>query len=327
MIEQARRLDPLEPEYDVLKATFFLLGRDNLREAGALLVDVVAHNPLYKPGFERLALVRRAEGNYADAIMYEEQALKFDPLDEWSRRVLILDYIDVGDVIAARQVADEAPHRLPIQSVALLMDEGNWHQAAEVTYAAIADGTSMPAGEPEEVFALRMDAHRTGNFARARLVFEQMCGVSWSAGGIPTLPAQLGFAYASVGLGDMLINSGERPRGERLLKASLADMDHVAHDLKRGEFWYVIDRATALALLGDRKAALAALQKAVATGYVSTWSLIDLDPAFDALRADPEFQTLMRALKAKQAHERQILDQMRADGRVPDRNGRQAIPR
>jgi hypothetical protein len=207
------------------------------------------------------------------------------------------------------------------------MDEGNWHQAAEVTYAAIADGTSMPAGEPEEVFALRMDAHRTGNFARARLVFEQMCGVSWSAGGIPTLPAQLGFAYASVGLGDMLINSGERPRGERLLKASLADMDHVAHDLKRGEFWYVIDRATALALLGDRKAALAALQKAVATGYVSTWSLIDLDPAFDALRADPEFQTLMRALKAKQAHERQILDQMRADGRVPDRNGRQAIPR
>jgi hypothetical protein len=149
-----------------------------------------------------------------------------------------------------------------------------------------------------------------------------MSGVTWSAEGIPALPAQLGFAYASVGLGDMLISSGERTRGERLLRASLADMDHVAHDLKRGEFWYVIDKATALALLGDYKATLAALRKAVAMGYVSSWSLIELDPAFDALRTDPEFQTLMRAINDKQAHERQILEQMRADGRVPDRNKR-----
>jgi TolB-like protein/Tfp pilus assembly protein PilF len=322
MVEQARRLDPLAEEYDVLKANFFLLGRGNLREADALLVDVVARHPLYKPGFERLALVRRAEGNFADAIMYEEQALKLDPLDEWSRRMLIVDYADIGDLVAAREVSAEAPHKLPIQRLALLIAAGNWREAAEVTYAAIADGTAMPVGEPNAVFALRMDAHRTGNFARARLIFEQMSGVTWSAEGIPALPAQLGFAYASVGLGDMLISSGERTRGERLLRASLADMDHVAHDLKRGEFWYVIDKATALALLGDYKATLAALRKAVAMGYVSSWSLIELDPAFDALRTDPEFQTLMRAINDKQAHERQILEQMRADGRVPDRNKR-----
>ena len=88
----------------------------------------------------------------------------------------------------------------------------------------------------------------------------------------------------------MLISSGERERGERLLRASLADMDHVAHDLKRGELWYVIDRATALALLGDRKAALAALHHAVGAGYLSTWSLMESDPAFDTLRGEAEFQ-------------------------------------
>ena len=179
----------------------------------------------------------------------------------------------------------------------------------------------MLASEPEAVFALRMDAHRTRDFDRARAAFEQMCGVTWSASGIPTLPPQLGFGYASVAVGDMLIASGDRARGERLLRASLADMDHVVHDLKRGEIWYVIDRATALALLGDRKAALAALHKAVSAGYISTWSLIPLDPAFDMLRGDAEFQSLMRAIKAKVAHERQILAQMRADGRVPDRSG------
>ena len=321
MITRAQRLDPLEPKYNVLKAQFFLLGRGNLREAEALLMDVVVRHPNYLAAVMWLALVRRAEGNIADAIMYEEQALKGDPLSEWTRSMLITNYSSVLDLAAARQVADETPHRLPIQRLRVLIDVGNWRQAAEISYAALADGTMTPYSEPEAVLALRLDAHRTREYGRTRAALERICGVTWSAGGIPTLPPQTGFGYASVGVGDMLIASGERARGERLLRASLADMGHVAHDFKRGEFWYVIDHATALALLGERKAALAALHKAVDEGYIVTWSLIEVDPAFDALRGDPEFQTLMRAIKAKQAHERQILEQMRADGRAPDRGG------
>jgi TolB-like protein len=321
MITRAQRLDPLDPKYDVLKAQFLEWGRGNLREAEALLVDVVARYPTFQPGQMRLSDMRRTGGNFADAILYDEQALKLDPLSDWTRRELILNYSDIGDEVAARQVADQAPHRLPIQRLALLVVQRNWRQAAEVGYAAFADGTMMPASEPEAVFALRMDAHRTHDFARARAVFEQLCGVTWSAGGIPTLPPQLGFGYACVALGDMLISNGERDRGERLLRATLAAMDYAAHDLKRGEVWYVIDKATALALLGDRKAALPALHKAVGAGYIVTWSLIELDPAFDLLRSDTEFQSLMRAIEAKVAHERQILAQMRAAGRVPDRSG------
>ena len=322
MITRAQRLDPLEPKYDVLKAQFFLLGRGNLREADALLVEVVARHPLYQAALLWLALTRRAEGKYADAIMYGEQALKLDPLSDWARRDPIIAYIDVGDPSAARQVADEAPYQLPIQHLQLLTDARDWHRAAEVTYAALADGILTDAGEPNGVFALRMDARRTHDFGRARAALERMCGVTWSEGGIPALPPQLGFGYSCIGVGDMLINSGERARGERMLRASLAAMDYAAHDLKRGELWYLIDRATALALLGDRRAALTALHRAVNEGYISTWSLIEADPAFDILRGDAEFQTLMRAIKAKQAHERQILEQMRADGRVPDRGKR-----
>jgi TolB-like protein/Tfp pilus assembly protein PilF len=320
MIGRAQRLDPLEPKYDVLKALFLLLGRGNLRDAGAVLMEVVARYPLYPPGLERLGFVRRGEGNYADAIMYSERALKLDPLADWTRRLLILDYSDIGEQAAATQIADQSPHPLPIHRLNLLIAERNWRRAAEVSYAAIADGTMTPASEPEAAFSLRMDAHRSHDFGRARVVFERMCGVTWSPSGIPALPPQMGFAYASVALADMLINSGARDRGESLLRASLADIDHVAHDLRRGEFWYVIDKATAFALLGDRKAALAALHKAVTSGYMSTWSLTEMDPAFDALRADPEFQSLMRVIKAKIAHERQILAQMQADGRVPDRS-------
>jgi TolB-like protein/Tfp pilus assembly protein PilF len=321
MIERAHQLDPLEPEYEVLKAILLINGLGRFRDADVMLVDFVARYPLYQEGLVRLSDVRRFEGNYADAIMYGEQALKLDPLHEWARQELIRNYSDVADPGAARQVADEAPHRLPVRRLRLLIAEGNWHQAAEVSYAALADGSMTSNSEPIAVFALRMEARRTHDFGRARVVFERMCGVTWSAGGIPTLPTQTGFAFASVALADMLIQSGERARGERLLRASVADMDHVVHDFKRSELWYVIDKATALALLGDRKAALAALHKAVDEGYITTWTLIPLDPAFDMLRGDAEFQGLMRAIQAKVVHERQILDRMRADGRVPVRSG------
>ncbi len=321
MIERARRLDPLASEYDVMKAKSLAFGRGNLRDADAVLVDVVARHPLYLPATVLLSDVRRFEGNYADAIMYDEQALKLDPLSDWARTGLILDYGDLAEADAAHQVVDESPHRLPFQRLVLLILQGNWRQAAEVTYAADADGTLTGGSESHAVFALRMDAHRTHEFGRARAVFERRCGVTWSATGIPTLPPQVGFGYDSVALADMLIGSGERDRGKRLLRASLADMDFVAHDLKRGELWYQIDRATALALLGDRKTALSALHKAVGEGYSTTWSLIELDPAFDFLRGDAEFQSLMRAIKAKVSSERQLLDRMRADGRVPNRTG------
>ncbi len=319
MVTRAQRLDPLEPKYEVLKAKFFLFGRGNLREADAVLVDVVARYPHYYPAVNLLADVRRFEGNLADAIMYDEQALKLDPLSDWTRWLLIYNYSDVADPAAARQVTDEAPHRLPILSLAVLIAESNWHQAAEVTYAALADGTLTDAGEPYGVFALRMDAHRTHDFGRARAAIERMCAVTWSAGGVPALPPQLGFGYSCIGVGDMLIDSGERAQGERLLRASLAAMEYAAHDLKRGEIWYLIDRATAFALLGDNKAALAALHKTVGAGYLALWSFFELDTAFDKLRGDTEFQSSMRAIKANVAHQRKILEQMRADGRVPDR--------
>jgi hypothetical protein len=97
-------------------------------------------------------------------------------------------------------------------------------------------------------------------------------------------------------------------------------MDYVAHDLKRGKLWYLIDRATALALLGDRKAALAAMHTAVNTAYINTWELLPVEPAFDPFRNDTEFQTMMGEMRAKMAAERKILDGLRASGKVPLRN-------
>ena len=100
--------------------------------------------------------------------MYGEQAFKLDPLSEWIRRSLIIDYIDADDPIAARQIADEAPHQLPIQRPFLYVHQGDWRRAAEVTYSALADGTMTPINEPSGTVALRMNSRATGEFRRTR---------------------------------------------------------------------------------------------------------------------------------------------------------------
>ena len=321
MLDRASRLDPLEPKYGVLKATLLMYARSNFRDAVALLVDVIARHPLYQPALMRLADALRDGGRFADAVMYGEQALKLDPQSEWTRRILIMNYIDAGDPAAAMRVADEAPHKLPIQRLSIYNQQGDWRRAAEVTYGALTDGTLLPVDEPLGIVALRMDARATGTFRRARAVFERLCGVTWSAGGIPTLPTQLGVATASVALGDLLIASGERARGEKLLRASLADMDYVGHDLKRGDYWYVADQAIAHSLLGNRKATIVALRKVMIYGFATNFGPIGIDPAFEPIRGDPEFQAIIQGKKAKTAVERQALDRLRAEGRVPVRSG------
>jgi len=319
MLDRARHLDPLEPKYDVLKAVLLYYGRSDISGAKALLLDVVAHHPLYAPTYAYLAGVSGVNGHYAQAVMYGEQALKLDSLSEWPRRALIMDYVNSGDVKAAEQVADAAPQRLPIQRLVLLINAGDWHRAAETTYTALADNTYMPIDEPWAAFALRMEARSTRDFGRARIALERLCGVTWGANGIPVLPTQLGMASASVGLGDILIASGERARGERLLRASLADMEYVGHDLKRGDLWYLNDRPIALALLGNHKAAYLALHRTIEQGLVSSWWLLGIDPAFEAIASDAEFLALKVRIREKIASERQILDRLRAEGRVPDR--------
>ena len=321
MLTKARQLDPLDPQYDELMALYLEWGRSNIKQSEAILTNLVAHYPTYQTGLMRLADARRTEGKFAEAIMLGEQALKLDPSSEWTRTLLIWNYIDVNDLVAARQVVDEAPDRLPIHGIQFFIIDRDWHRAAEIAYAAWANETVTPANEALAVYAIRMEARQTHVYARALGVVEKMCGVSWSPTGLPSVPHQTGFGYACVATGDLLIASGERARGERLLRASLADMDYLSHDLRRGDMWFFQDRATALALLGEQKAALAALHKAVVGNYINTWELIAVDPAFDSLRAVPEFQAMMREIEAKRVLERQNLDRLRAAGSVPVRSG------
>ncbi len=124
MLDRARKLDPLEPAYDVTKAQFLFMERADFAGANALLVDVVKRNPRYQPALARLGDVYMLTGQPAKSIRYNERALALDPSLEMARRNLISSYVDLGDMAAARQLVDDEGFDASPRQLQVLMREG-----------------------------------------------------------------------------------------------------------------------------------------------------------------------------------------------------------
>ena len=112
LLDRARRIDPLEPAYDVTKAVFLSYERGDVAGASKLLEKVLERNPRYLPALVQLSEVRIFNGGrQAEGIRYCEQALAIDPLLEAARRILIQGYLAVDDLAAAKQLSRQLARR------------------------------------------------------------------------------------------------------------------------------------------------------------------------------------------------------------------------
>jgi TolB-like protein/Tfp pilus assembly protein PilF len=321
MLDRARKLDPLQPLYDVTRAVFLLYERGDVRGANDLLVDVLRRRPEYQPALARLTELRIVMGLPVDGIEYGERALALDPLAEGVRRRLVRAYLDVGDLDAAERVADSAPQQSTIRRVPTLFYRREWSRAGEAAYEALARQTITPFESVLCAAAIRMYARRTGDFERARLALETLSGVEWGASGAPVLPDRPGVRDAAIGLADVLLAMGRAADARRLLAVILDRMHHEVNKLGRAELWYQKTHPMALALAGDREAALAMLERSVASRFAMEegWYFFEIEPAYDSLRDDPRFEAMRMAVRAHIAEQRRELDRRRSDGRVETR--------
>ena len=322
LLDRARRLDPLEPAHDVAKSVFLFDELSDVEGARELLRDVVARNPRYVPALARLCEMNDQLGDTAIGIRYCEEALALDPLLEDTRRELIHGYLQLGDLPAAESLIEHASDELSVRALPILLDRRDWHRAGDVAYQSLERRTASPFTRWFVCTAIRMHARTTGDYARAESALQAESGLRWDTDGNPLLPDEAsGVRDAAIALADVLFAGGQEQQGRKLLSVILERMRHDVGELGRPEYWYFIFHPAALAMNGEHEAALAMLERAVASKIVFfTWQLFEIEPAFAELRGHPRFQAIRAKVAAQNAGQRRELAQLRAEGLVPDRS-------
>ncbi|MGH8196789.1 MAG: adenylate/guanylate cyclase domain-containing protein [Steroidobacteraceae bacterium] len=321
MIEMARRLDPLEPRLDVIKATYLEWGPGDLAQADEILKTVLVREPLFVPALARLADVRWIRGKLAESIALGEQAVALDAGNDHAWRQLMGSYDSVAEPAAADAASRRTADHVPNGSLWRHVYGKEWRKAGEAAYALLALGPTYFQNEALVALAIRRHARVTGDYPRAIETLENWASVTWDENE-PVLQVQLDLGYGVAGLADMLMATGQHDRARILLEELLADSDLQINRYGRGEIWRNGSRAIALALLDRPQEAIAMLQRQIRLGFGShEWRIvIDDEPAFNSLRANEDFRELLANFRAMEARERKKVVRMRADGLVPDRS-------
>ena len=320
LIDRARKLDPLEPGLDVVKATYLFYGLGDLGGAEKLLQDALRRNPLFEPAQERLAEVYWNEGRYAEGIKIAEQLVAADSTAGQRHLMLESLYLDIQDLKAAEQIAHSMSTPSPSLAVPLLMARGRWLDAGRLALHAMSSGTITPMEEPIMVAALRMYARTARQYRQAIDLLARRSQTEQDEAGQPIVLDPSTKYLNVVGFADLLIQSGQTGLGRRLLESTLAAMDRDMTVPGKGTLWQQEMRGVALALLGRDDEAIAVLRTAVSTNSVGSWWYdLQSEPAYAKLRNDPRFQAILKGARERADSERQAVEKLRASHLVPDR--------
>lgn len=318
VIARARELDPLSITTLLTQALMLFYGRGDAAEANALLLRAFALQPNYYPVIARLAEVRfHGLGETAEGIKYGEQALSLEPQAAWARRFLLMMYLDVGDLAAARDLAGEVGPSDNLTPIPVYLSEHKWVEAGNLAYGPGDSFTALDAAPM--AWALVRHAQATGQFARAIKTLEEWTEIKWDAQGEPTV-WETNYGYPEVtSLAQLLRSTGQQEKARRLMRAVQRVLDHGTRDLKRTAPGCSTDPAATFALSGDKEGALRTLQSSFAGVCLAERRSLELDPALDDLRGDPRFQAVLTRITTAADEQRRHLEALRAEGVVPRR--------
>ena len=125
-----------------------------------------------------------------------------------------------------------------------------------------------------------------------------------------------------IALADILLAGRELQEGRRLLAAIIARMRQEMGTPGHPEVWYYGWNPIALALNGERDAAIELLQARFASKFDWAMRKLEAEPSFAELRKDARFHALMRQQRSHVDEQRRELERLRAEGLVPDRSGK-----
>jgi tetratricopeptide (TPR) repeat protein len=194
--------------------------------------------------------------------------------------------------------------------------EGNTDAAMELGRQTLVNHTVDRWGsETTAVRAVLIGAFNQGRANNALQLFRQVQPELFEAS--PVING--GNALQAVDAAHLLQLAGQNELASTLLEAVLAayDVPYAISDV-----WVLTARAQALALLGEKQAALNELRQQVDNGWRTLWRWeTEFNPNFESLRDEPEFLAIIEFLSTDMARQLEDVRAMETAGEIPSPPG------
>ncbi|MGH8413365.1 MAG: tetratricopeptide repeat protein [Gammaproteobacteria bacterium] len=281
---------------DALAATGFVLRRQGRFEAAILaLQQALAHDPRNSALAFELAATTMMVSRYAEAEVEFQHALALDPTNararlQYSNTILFAS----GDIARALAAAQGDAPQLQVQRVTLLTYQRKYQEALALL-AVIPDTPDNFSASAGSKALQQADLYRlAGDMARAKPLFEKALPLARAQ-----VKAQTGSdiieSQVWINVADAELGLGHTSAGLAAIAKSQALMS------KSGDHLYgpgvMTSNANLYAEAGRPDRAVPLIAMALASpgnGLNYSPVLLWLDPAWDPIRKDPRFQTLLK---------------------------------
>jgi tetratricopeptide (TPR) repeat protein len=294
-------------------------------EAADLYLQALSVQPEFYPAYTRLATVRWELGRLAEAIRYGEKSIAIEPAVEWTRERLVVFYVELGDLAAARDVlrgypagslvAAAAPEALICYRAGQqqrVVDILRKYGAAPVFNYGFAGFTAQEGGVEHAI------ANHDPSLGRQVLLLTLR---SKEVG--RTTPMGDDDFPQIVFLANLEHTVGDQAVGNELTQHILQYLDR-GPDVHLIAGWDEWSRAAAYTILGRNDVALDHLESMMRANFrLGWWSRVERDPVFAPLRGTSRFQRIVSDLKVWLENEERQVSQMRSSGEIPRRSAAQ----
>ena len=277
-------------------------------------MELAPEHPLPPDG---LANIQRGLGRPDEALRLQQKVIQLDPVDSYSRLLVVTDYLDLGDVERAEQW-QEAAESLPgqqetIDAVRALLRQLQGDRAGAVTDAE-KSFAMMPAGTAAPLFARNI---LYGHYVAAG-EFDRAIAARFGKDGLPPPPPagtelDMGEALKVASAPYLIAARDGREAAREYARATLEWSQAIQDPGYRDRGAHFV-RCYAHAALEQPKEAVQACRAGFMLNQQWVRFLLEVTPEPEPIRKSPEWQSFMAELRADRADK---LARLRESGDEP----------
>jgi len=325
LYQLARELDPLS-----IKVLFGLAriydARREVEKALELYARIRQIDPSSSTGVGPASGPYMSVGDMVQATNWLFKALAMDPDDSDLSNWIALAYLDFGDINSARQWLswiERAQNTNPMTLAGMAMlNTYDGNSDAAIIYAREILENQMSdrwSSDARMIRTFLIWATHNDQIDTALELVRQARPELFES----TLHINEGNILQAIDTAHLLQMKGQNEIAGKLLQGVISTYE-VPYAVT--ELWMVTGKAQALALLGDKQTAIRELRNQVDNGWRLFWRWdTELNPNFESLRNEPEFQAIVEFLRTDMAQQLESIQAMEAAGEIPSPPGDDAL--